>query len=246
MAGGAGILSNVMKGINTGSQIFDAAGKVASAAGLGRAQGRIDEAGLNQSQDQLRQRNAQLLEDALMNRQNLGLSQQQFLESAGQNRAAIDLNQRNFALNAPSTRAGQSVRGDLMANAQDATISGLRPTIQPPNISGGLRPSLFSDNTRALGSEMSRKALMDQMAGDKFEPMAPLPTFDKMPDPNIPDVTGLPQAGKLDTALTGIGTAGTIWDIIKDSGLLDRGEKKTTPNAVPDPRLNDLFGNVRF
>lgn len=84
-----------------------------------------------------------------------------------------DLDQRKFALGAPSVRAGQSVRGSIMQNAQPFTVSGLPDKIQQsiPQISGGLSPALFNADTRDLGGELTRKALIDQLKGDTFDPM---------------------------------------------------------------------------
>ena len=110
------------------------------------------------------------------------------------NRATLDLNQRNFALNAPTTRMSQSARGSMLANAQDLQISHPRANI--PTITGGMRPSALSPETRQLGQLVARQALMSQMKGD---------TFDAVPQQNWqggvvapPGVTPQPQAGALE------------------------------------------------
>ncbi len=89
------------------------------------------------------------------------------------NHANIDMDRRKFALAAPSARASQSVRGSIMQNAQPMKFDGLPPEIASriPQISGGLSPALFNDNTRALGGELTRKALIDQLKGDEFAPL---------------------------------------------------------------------------
>lgn len=105
-----------------------------------------------------------------------------------------------FGLDAPGVRAGQSVRGDVMANAQDSEVSGLPDYVHVGKVSGGLRPSLFSDNTRELGRGLSRNALLSQMNGG-----------DKVPYPTTPTLTPVPEASALDTALNaGAGGAGAI------------------------------------
>ena len=142
-------------------------------------------------------RGAQVGDSALMNRAEYGLGVDslrqrgaEFGENAVQGRAGLDLQRRQFALNAPGQRASNAVRGDTLANAQDAQVSGTRIPI--PQISGGLRPSMFSGNTRQLGSDMSRQALLQQLAGDKFEslPMIerPQPTRMDLPMPTIPKI----------------------------------------------------------
>lgn len=203
--------------------ILGGVGAVASAASQGRAGGRVAEAGVNQSQDRNKLQAAQLLEQALQGRASLDLNQKKMLEDALSSRSTTDLNQRNFALAAPGKRATNSVRGDVLANAQDATLSGLPSRVNVPNISGGLRPSMMSSNTRQLGQSMSRDALLQQMAGDKFDAPPPMATFDKMPAPSIPSVTDLPQAGKLDTFLNILGGVGSAAGAIGASGLADGG-----------------------
>lgn len=194
----------VMGAINTihpdtggGSSILGTAGAMAGGASAGRAQGRIDEAGIQQRQDQNMLERARLAS----------------LNTADANRFAIDkstadLAQRKFGLEAPGQRAGNAVRGDILAHAQDATVdpSSLGPNVHVPTISGGLRPSMFSDSTRSLGGLMSSQALSDQQAGDHFDPLtyqAPAP---------VPGLTPLPQSGVADTFLNTAGSVGTGMD----------------------------------
>lgn len=171
--GGGGILSQAGNILSNGQGIrgyLDTAGQIGDALGglsRGRQQGRIDETNATQGQD----RNA-------LYRYNAQLGQ-----------ADMDLKRKNYTLDAPGKRASNSVRGDILANAQDVSI-GLPSTIPQTTISGGLRPSMFSANTRALGGEMSSQALASQQAGD---------TFSDLPAP--PELTPLPQAGKTDSIL---------------------------------------------
>lgn len=100
-------------------------------------------------------------------------------------------------LEAPGMRAQNSVRGDILANAQPLSITGpiTHTGGKMPTISGGLSPALLSDNTRSLGKDMSRQALMSQMAGD-FQP------------------TPQPKSNGVDTALNIAGTAGAVGDVM--------------------------------
>ncbi len=124
--------------------------------------------------------------------------------------AGLDMDRRKFALAAPSVRAGQSVRGSIMQNAQPVTLSGLPDRIASriPTISGGLSPALFNQNTRDLGGEMTRKALIDQLKGDEFAPLEKtnfsggvLPT---------PQLEAFQKAGLLEKILGGLGLAGSV------------------------------------
>lgn len=88
------------------------------------------------------------------------------------------LNQQRaeLALAAPGVEAKNSVIGDALANMQDVTVSGLSPQINVPTFSGGLRPSMLSANSRALGANMSRNALLNNMTGSDVPALTPLPT----------------------------------------------------------------------
>lgn len=174
--------------------ILSAGGQIASGVAGGRAAGRAAEAGINQNQDENRLRAAQMLEQAL------------------QNRAQLELQQKQFGLQAPQARAKNSARGDAMANLQDVKINA-GPRVNIPQISGGLRPTLLSQNSRDLGAEMSRQALLGQMEGDQFTPM---------PAPNMPQPTPLPQANGLDTFLNILGGVGAGASALNQSGLLPR------------------------
>ncbi len=126
-------------------------------------------------------------------------------------------------LEAPGQRAQNSVRGDVLAHAQPASISG--PIVgthgQVPQISGGLSPALFSQNTKQLGGQMSREALLAQMQGPAFTPQA------------------APHSSALDGILNGIGTAGLVTGALGQPGVLK-----------PKPQVPTLAGpmspNVRL
>lgn len=195
---GAGIAAPFTGGASLAAiPIIDAIGKGATNIENQRNVDRLTQYNVNNEQDRLRLLAAQELENAL------------------QGRANIDLKQRQFQLDAPGQRAGNSVRGDILAGVQDAGISGpiVHTRGQVPQITGGLRPSLLSANTRQLGQNMSRNALLQDMKGDAFDPM---------PAPQIPTITPAPEAGGLDTALNWIGgisnslgTVGPILDAYK-------------------------------
>jgi hypothetical protein len=171
--------------------------------------------------------------------------------NAGINLADADLNRRKYALTAPGMRASNAVRGDVLAHAQDASISGLPSGISVPTINGGLRPSMFSDNTRALGGELSSQALQQQQAGDHFAPLPDLPNYEGssigmpeyqgssvgMPDyvkpPPAPGLSGVPQSTGLDSFLN---TAATIGNLSK---LMPGYRKPVNPN---DPYANGNAG----
>lgn len=197
LLGAGGVIAAPFTGGASLATIIPAIGGVASAVASGRAAGRQSEAVLQGANDRSRIAAAQALEDAL------------------QGRANLDLRQRQFALAAPGQRAGNSVRGDVLSNVQDAQVMG--PVTgthgRVPTITGGLRPSLLSGNTRQLGADQSRQALLSQMQGDNF---------DKLPPINIPQPTPLPQANAFDKILGGVGLAGGLLGGLGDSGLFDK------------------------
>lgn len=125
-------------------------------------------------------------------------------------------------LDAPRMRLGNSIQGDIAANAQDAHVSGpiTHTHGQMPTISGGLRPSLMSGNTRQLGGQVSRDALLSQMNGPAFTP------------------TPQPQANGLDTFLNGLGYAGLI-----GKGVSEFGKPKPKSSGTP-PFISPISSNV--
>lgn len=119
---------------------------------------------------------------------------QQDQDRLAQSRALI-------GLRAPSMQAANSVRGDVLANSQDATFSGLPSYVHVPTMSGGLRPSMLSDNSRQLGKNMSRDALAHQLAHD-----------------DVPDLTPLPSSGGGDSLLQGLAIGGGLLSTLKGLG----------------------------
>ncbi len=112
-----------------------------------------------------------------------------------QNQDRIGLESARLNLMAPQQRAQNSVRGDLLANVQDVQFH------RPPGVPsqgpvGGERPSILSANSRQLGSQMSRDALLSQMNGPTYTP------------------TPVPQAGTLDHILNGVSGGAAIGEAV--------------------------------
>ena len=170
-----------------------AGGAAADAIAGGRAQGRLQQTGVNQNEDLINQRRYQNALDAA--KLNLG---------------------------APGQRAANSVRGDILANAQPFKFTGgtkMVGNIPVPVSEGGLNPGIFSPNTRALGGQLSSQALADNTAMNGKAIEAP------------PALTQNPQAGTLDSILQTAGIIGglapTFNDIYK--------KYQTTKYTEPDP-----------
>lgn len=137
--------------------------------------------------------------------------QQQTLDQQNQDRNQIQAAQVN--LRAPSDRAAQSVKGDILSNAKDFSYGA--PTmvgnIPVPSSTGGLRPSIFSPQTKALGSLISSQALGSETA-DGGNPVK---------------LTPIPQAS---TGANILGTAGIIGQL---AGLLSPFTRPGT-TAIPN------------
>jgi hypothetical protein len=96
-------------------------------------------------------------------------------------------------------RAQQTVRGDLMANVQDARFS--RPAGVPDMaLSGGMRPSALGPNSREAGRTLSSQALSALKSGDSFMPINPMGPIDL--DANMP------QESWFDKLMGGVGAVG--------------------------------------
>jgi hypothetical protein len=199
-----GAIPGILKTVGNVAGKLGPLGQDASAIAGGRAAGRMTDAELGQRQDQI------------------GLQRY----NAGLGAADVDLARRKYALSAPAARGRQSVQGDILANAQDVNISA--PGIRIPQISGGLRPSMFSANTRALGGELSKDALADQMKGDAFDPLGAPPTQ-----------TPLPQPGATDKILQ---TAGYIGALAPDFMELLNRYKRRPEQAYQEPSDTAGYG----
>lgn len=196
--------------------IIQAAAAVASNAAAARAKAKQEEAVLNHANDTVAQ--AGYATDKTTNLNALTAAQ-----NSANARAAGILNEQELALAAPKQRAQNSVRGDLLAGLTDASISrpGGVPTI---SVSGGLRPSLLSGNSRALGAAMSRQALLDQMApaATPYSDIKPL-DVSSITGMHAPGPTPLPQASTLDSILANIGMYGGL------AGVAGAAMQKTPP-----------------
>lgn len=106
-----------------------------------------------------------------------------------------------LALSAPGQEAGNAVRGDILANGKDATVSGLPSYIHVGQVSGGLRPSMLSSSSRALGANMSRNALANNMNGS-----------------DVPNLTPLPASTGLDTGLNAVAGGAGFLNALKGAG----------------------------
>jgi hypothetical protein len=101
-------------------------------------------------------------------------------------RAAMD--RANFNRQNPGVMMGNSARGDVLAGAQPASFSGSGRDLK---LSGGLNPGLLSANTRQLGANTSRQALLAQLGQKQDEGMTnpyegpPDPLHPPTPIPNL-------------------------------------------------------------
>lgn len=193
--------------INWGAILKEAIPAVAQVAGnaaAGRGTGRVQQAGIQQAQDQ-NALNTYIAQQAAQERALEAIDQGRLSRAAGQ------MAEQQAALTAPGQRAGNAVRGDILANARDVTVS--HPRANVVNFGGGLRPSLMSENTRALGRDMSREALMSQLGGAKtpYSSLAdPAASFSSVLGRQAPKQTPLPQENAMDRILNAIGTYGSL------------------------------------
>lgn len=118
---------------------------------------------------------------------------QQTLLNQGQDRLTQD--RYRTQITAPQTIANNSVRGDILANVKDFAYGA--PTmvgnIPVPTSTGGIRPSILSDNTRELGRRMSADALATG---------------------GPPDLTPMDEAGAGTSILNTAGTIGAFADLL--------------------------------
>jgi len=157
-------------------------------------------------------------------------------------RAAGMLSEQAAARKAPGERANTSVRGDILANAVDSTFHG-SSRIPKFSFEGGLHPGMFSGNTRKLGGEMSRAALLDQLSGEKT-PFADLPAadFSSVINSKSPNATALPEGSKLDAILGAIGQYGGIGAQIANAGKAPGTGSEAAP--IPPPQIAQMPGMV--
>ena len=184
--------------------IISAAATIAAQQAQARAQAKQQEAVLNHANDTVAQQG--YATDKSTNLQALAAAQ-----NSQNARAGGILNEQELALSAPRSRAANSVRGSILANAQDAGVTGLPKGVPNIQFTGGLRPSMFSGDTRALGQQMTRDALLSQMAPQvtPYSDMKPL-DVSSITSMKAPGPTPLPQASTLDSILANIGMYGGL------------------------------------
>jgi hypothetical protein len=184
-------------------QVISAGSQIASAYANSKAQGRAAEATLNQRQDQGAQ-NAYATDKSLDLEALIRGYQAELDKAKGQ------LSEYETRLSAPQSRAANSVRGDILANVQDVGVSA-PDGVNVTTFSGGLRPSLLSGNSRALGQQMSKEALLDALSGSPtpFSDMAPV-DLSSITGRSAPAQTALPQASAMDKVMEQIGLWGGL------------------------------------
>lgn len=182
-------------------QIINAGAQIAGGIAQSKAQGRAAEAAVNQRQDQGAQ-NAYATDKSLDLEALIRGYQAELDKAKGQ------LSEYETKLAAPQSRAANSVRGDILANVQDVGVSA-PDGVNVTSFSGGLRPSLLSGNSRALGQQMSKEALLDALSGSPtpFSNMAPV-DLSSITGRRAPEQTALPQASAMDRVMEAIGTYG--------------------------------------
>jgi hypothetical protein len=211
--------------------IISAAAQIAAQQAQARAQAKQQEALLNHQNDQVAQ--AGYATDKSTNLQALAAAQ-----NSQNARAGGILNEQELALSAPRTRAQNSVRGSILANAQDVGISGLPKGVPHIEFTGGLRPSVFSGDTRALGRQMTRDALLSQMAPQvtPYSDMKPL-DVSSITNMKAPGPTPLPQATTLDSILANIGMYGGLAGVGLAAAQQQRPPFTETRGGVTTPSL---------
>jgi hypothetical protein len=190
--------------------IISAGAQIGASYAASKAQGRAAEATINQRQDAGAQ-------SAYSTDKSLDLEALVRGYQAELDKAKGQLSEYQMRLDAPGQRASNSVRGDLLANVQDVGVSG-PPGVNVTSFSGGLRPSLLSGNSRALGGQMSKEALLDALSGSPtpFSNMAPV-DLSSITGRSAPAQTELPQANTMDRVMEAIGTYGGMASALANS-----------------------------
>jgi hypothetical protein len=183
-------------------QAATAASQIAAQQAAAKSAAEANKAKLQQGNDSINQ-------SGYSTDKQLDLSAINSAYQAALTRAGGVLNEQAANLAAPGKRASNAVRGDVLANLQDSEITGLPAGVPHISFTGGLRPSMFSGNTRALGAAMSRQALLDQM-GTPSTPFSSLPALDvsSITSRTAPGATPLPTPSTLDNILSGLATSG--------------------------------------
>jgi hypothetical protein len=210
-----------------------AAGQIAAA----RAKGQQQQAAAQVPVDQLNQRGA----ESTLGVQQRALDAQ---DAARLARAIGVLQEESAGRKAPGERASTSVRGDILANARGVQFNPGNGRIPKHEFSGGLSPDLFSDDTRELGRNMSRSALLDQLGGEST-PFSDLPEADysKILDAQaIPGGTALPEGSRMDSVLQAIGQYGGLAAGV--AGAYQGGQQPAAPTAPGVSPMTQMPGQL--
>lgn len=183
--------------------LISAGAQIANSYAQSRANGRAAESTINQRQDTGAQ-NAYATDKSLDMEALIRGYQAELDRAKGQ------LDEYETRLEAPQARAANSVRGDILANVQDVGVDG-PPGVNVTSFSGGLRPSMLSGNSRALGQQMSKEALMSALDGTPA-PYANLQPIDlsSITSRTSPAQTELPQESGMDRVMQQIGLWGGL------------------------------------
>lgn len=188
--------------------LISAGAQIGASYAASKAQGRQAEAVANQAQD----RGAQ---NAYATDKSLDLEALIRGYQAELDKAKGQLSEYETKLAAPQARASNSVRGDILANVQDVGFDA-PAGVNVTSFSGGLRPSLLSGNSRALGGQMSKEALMDALSGTPtpYSDMTPV-DLSSITGRTSPAQTELPQPSGMDKVMEQIG----LWGGLATAGL---------------------------
>lgn len=189
--------------------LISAGAQIAGSYAASKAQGRAAEAQLNQRQDTGAQ-------NAYATDKSLDLEALVRAYQAELDRSKGIMSEYEQKLAAPQSSASNAVRGDILANVQDVGFDA-PPGVNVTSFSGGLRPSLLSGNSRALGQQMSKEALLDALSGGGPTPysnQAPL-DLSSITGRTAPEQTALPQPSGMDKVLEQIG----LWGGLASAGL---------------------------
>lgn len=223
--------------IGKAAPVAGAIGSVASGAANGAAERRLAEgnqalgyadASLRGASDKATQdrANAQAQYDAAMrsaefSRDNAKTSFDASMRGAEFNRTGQDRARSN------------ALRAQTLGNLQDVNISGMNPKIaaRTPTISGGLRPSVLTNNNSALMAQLQQP----EINAPTFEmPGGELPSY-LAPSPYVaPNIPTAPKAGMGENILGGIGLGGSILGAIGSvANGFGGGEAKNHTMPVP-------------
>lgn len=192
-----------MADVDWGS-LISAGAQIASSYAASKAQGRAAESAINQRQDASAQ-NAYATDKSLDMEALVRAYQAELDRSKG------IMSEYEQKLAAPQSRAANSVRGDILANVQDVGFDA-PPGVNVTSFSGGLRPSLLSGNSRALGAQMSKEALLDALSGGGPTPYSHQQPLDlsSITGRTSPEQTALPQPSGMDKVMEQIGLWGGL------------------------------------